>query len=68
MWFPFRRKAKKKPVVPRQRSSLTEGLIISMVANGMSYEEIRQAFPDLDENRIKVVVKRGLAQTGLFPD
>lgn len=66
---------KKKAAVPEKSTAaskpaagLTERLIVSMVASGMTYAEICDAFPDLNEQTLKAVIKKSLARVGMFLD
>ncbi len=63
----FKKKEKKKKKRP-SAIGLTESLIVSMVADGMTYGEIRNAFPDLNETTLKTIIKRALARVGMFLD
>ena len=63
--YPKKNSAKesKKPTV-----NLTERLIISMIAEGLNYEEIRLVYPDLEEDYLRRFVGKQLALLGMFPD
>lgn len=70
MFWRKRRKPKPKPakVKVTQPKSLTDGLVISMLADGMTYDEIKQILPDFPEEQLKKTVKKACDNLGLFPD
>lgn len=64
----FKRKKKPRKVPPQKQSALTEKMIISMVADGLSFDEIRQIYPEIEEQELKRIVKKGLGKVGMFLD
>ncbi|CAM2069876.1 DUF433 domain-containing protein [Sulfidibacter corallicola] len=60
-----RAKTKPKPAKPL---NLTERLIAQMLADGMTYTEIHEAFPELDEQTIRAAAKRAMAKVPMFLD
>ena len=56
------------PSPNRPAPSVTDAFIVSLVAEGMSYADIRHAFPDLDEDHLRRVVQKGLARVSIFFD
>ena len=58
---------KRKPK-PAKKDSLTQALILQMVADGMSMEDIQAAFPDMPRKNLENIVRKGLNRLGMFLD
>lgn len=62
----FRKKAPSPK--PKKQDTLTEALILQMVAGGMSLDDIQTAFPDMPRKDLQRIVRKGLNRLGMFPE
>jgi len=67
--YPRPQKWNARPKTPSQPASgsVTDALIVSMVADGLSYEQVQQAFPEMEEEALRRIISKAVAGLGLFP-
>ena len=61
--------SKKKPKAQSQyEHTFGDAMIVSMVAAGATFEELKQVFPEQDEAQLRKTIQKACDDLGLFPD
>ncbi|MDJ0836135.1 MAG: hypothetical protein QNK37_06425 [Acidobacteriota bacterium] len=68
-WFrKFSRRTQAPPEPELKPNQMTEALIVSMIADGADYDQLKAFFNDMPEEALKRIVKKACDGLGLFPE